>query len=104
MHQEGFLMDLAIRNAKFELEVVPGQEARHVLSDDTWPEWDSHDPMVCYMNQLGTRIGCYPDGRSVVLEMAEMDTCFPMPATGFSICCYHKQKMYRIASGTIRRQ
>ena len=97
-------MQLAIRNAKFELEVIPGQEARHVLHDDSWPEWDSHAPMVCYMSQLGTRIGCYPEGNNVILEMGELDTCFPQPSSGFCICAFHDQKMYRIASGTIRRK
>ena len=93
-----------IKNARFELECTPGKEVRHVLSDASWPEWGSHDPMVAYMTQLGIRIGCYPEGRNVIFELGEMDTCWPQPATGFSICCYHDQKMYRIASGTIRRK
>ena len=95
---------LAIRNVQTEIHVQPGQESRHVITDETYPEWGDDCPMILLSPQISLRVPCYVEGRSIVVELNAMDSCFPQPSVGFSLSAFYDGRMTRVASGYLRRQ
>lgn len=94
---------LAIRNKQIELHVTPGEECKHVIDDESYPEWGDC-PAILIAPQISLRCPVYCEGRSVVLELNALDCTFPQLSCGFSVSVYWNREMHRVASGYLRRQ
>ena len=95
---------LAIGNKQIELHVTPGQECKHVINDESFPDWGDDTSAILISPQISLRCPVYCEGRSIVIELNALDCTFPQPSVGFSVCVYWNGEMHRVASGYLRRQ
>ena len=93
-----------IVNQQVEIEVVPGEESRHILSHPSYPLWGDDCPMILLAPQVNLRLPAYAEGRDIIIELNSLDSIFPPLSTGFCLSAYFGGRMVRVASGYLRRK